>query len=42
LNQLLLTGDMVLYRGLIAKGYTKVVTFEYVRKNIIDEEREKQ
>lgn len=35
LDELLLTGDLKLYRGLIKKGYKKVVTFDYIKEHIL-------
>ncbi len=35
LDELLLTGDLKLYNGLLKKGYDKVVTFEYVKEHIL-------
>jgi len=35
LDELFWTGDMQLYRGLVNKGYTKVVTFDYIKEYIL-------
>jgi predicted nucleic acid-binding protein len=34
LEETLWTGDLKLYNGLVAKGYTKVVTFQEIRKEL--------
>lgn len=38
LDELLWTGDLALYNGLVSKGYTKVVTFDYIKEQILDAE----
>lgn len=38
LDELFWTGDKQLYNGLISKGYTRVVTFDYIKKHILDED----
>ena len=34
LDELLWTGDMQLYRGLLQKGYTKVITFQEIQQQL--------
>ena len=36
LDELLWTGDLKLYNGLRENGYDKVITFDYIKKKMLD------
>jgi len=38
LDELFWTGDMKLYNGLINNGYSKVITFDYIKENVLKQD----